>query len=100
MDPQFAFLAGENILRARMRERQSRMATAANTGDTKNIMMVVPSRPTRLVCHEKYLNEGLETYTEVYHLYLFNSFATRCQYNYTLFQHEIAALSIQIHDLR
>ena len=53
MDPQLAFRAGEKKLSARIRERQSRIATAANIGEMKNIMVVVPMRPTRLVCQEK-----------------------------------------------
>ena len=36
------------------------MASTANIGETKNIMMVVPLNPVRLVCHEKYLKEGLK----------------------------------------
>ena len=42
MDPQLAFLRGEKILRARMRDKQSRMATAANRGLMRNIMVEVP----------------------------------------------------------
>ena len=60
MEPQFAFLAGEKKLRAKMRERQSRMETAAKRGEMKNIMVEVPMRPTRLVCQEKYENVGLK----------------------------------------
>ena len=54
-----ALRAGEKKLRARMRERQRRMATAANTGEMRNIITLVPVSPTRLVCHEKYLKLGL-----------------------------------------
>ena len=53
MEPQFAFLAGEKKLRARIRERQRRIETAAKSGEMKNIMVEVPMRPTKLVCHEK-----------------------------------------------
>ena len=59
MEPQFACLAGEKKLRARTRDRHNNMATAANIGEIRNIITVVPVRPTRLVCHEKYLNDGL-----------------------------------------
>jgi hypothetical protein len=58
MEPQLDFRAGEKKLRARMRERQRRMDTAANRGEMKNIMVEVPTRPTRLVCQEKYLKVG------------------------------------------
>ena len=54
MEPQLAFLVGEKKLRARMRERQSRMETAAKRGEMKNIMVEVPMSPTKLVCQEKY----------------------------------------------
>ena len=54
-----AFLAGDRKLRARMRERQSKIATAANIGEIRNIMIEVPNNPTRLVCQEKYLKDGL-----------------------------------------
>ena len=60
MEPQLEFLAGERKFKARMRERQSRIATAANIGEIKNIMIDVPINPTRLVCHEKYLKVGLK----------------------------------------
>ena len=60
MDPQFACLAGEKKLSARIKERQSRMATAAKSGEMKNIMTEVPIKPTRLVCQEKYLKDGLK----------------------------------------
>lgn len=60
MDPQLAFLRGEKILRARIRERHRSMETAANSGDMRNIMVDVPISPTRLVCHEKYKNVGLK----------------------------------------
>ena len=53
MDPQFVFLSGENRFRDRIRERQRRMETAANSGEMRNIMVAVPTRPTRLVCQEK-----------------------------------------------
>jgi hypothetical protein len=59
MDPQLELRAGEKKLRASMSERQSRMATAANTGEIRNIITLVPASPTRLVCHEKYLKLGL-----------------------------------------
>ena len=36
------------------------MATAAKSGEMKNIMTEVPIKPTRLVCQEKYLNDGLK----------------------------------------
>ena len=58
MEPQFACLAGEKMLRARVNERQRRRATAAKRGEVKNIMVDVPIRPTRLVGHEKYLKVG------------------------------------------
>ena len=60
MDPQLELLAGEKKLSPRMMERQRRMASAANIGDTKNIITDVPANPIRLVCHEKYLNDGLK----------------------------------------
>ena len=60
MEPQLAFLAGEKKLRARMRERQRRMETAAKRGEMKNIIEEVPRSPTREVCQEKYLNTGLK----------------------------------------
>ena len=50
---------GERKLRAKTREQQRRTETAEKRGLMKNIMTVVPARPTRLVCHEKYLNDGL-----------------------------------------
>ena len=53
MDPQFVFLSGEKRLRERISERQRRIETAANRGEMRNIMVAVPTRPTRLVCHEK-----------------------------------------------
>ncbi len=60
MEPQLEFLAGERKFKARMRDRQSRIAIAANNGEIKNIMIDVPINPTRLVCQEKYLNAGLK----------------------------------------
>ena len=59
MDPQLELRAGEKKLRASMSERQRRIATAANTGEIRNIITLVPASPTRLVCHEKYLKLGL-----------------------------------------
>ena len=53
------FLMGERKLSANTREQQRRTETAEKRGLMKNIMTVVPLRPTRLVCHEKYLNDGL-----------------------------------------
>ena len=53
------FLMGERKLSAKTREQQRRTETAEKRGLMKNIMTVVPARPTRLVCHEKYLNDGL-----------------------------------------
>ena len=53
------FLSGERKLRAKTREQQRRTETAEKRGLTKNIMTVVPVSPTRLVCHEKYLKDGL-----------------------------------------
>ena len=44
-----AFLAGEKKFKARMRERHSNIATAANMGEMRNIITVVPVNPTRLV---------------------------------------------------
>ena len=35
------------------------VATAANTGEMRNIITLVPVSPTRLVCHEKYLKLGM-----------------------------------------
>ena len=40
-------------MRASIRDRQRRIATAAKRGDMKNIMAEVPIMPTRLVCQEK-----------------------------------------------
>ena len=54
------FLMGERKLSANTREQQRRTETAEKRGLMKNIMTVVPARPTRLVCHEKYLNDGLQ----------------------------------------
>ena len=51
---------GERKLSANTREQQRRTETAEKRGLMKNIITVVPVSPTRLVCHEKYLNEGLE----------------------------------------
>ena len=50
---------GERKLSAKTREQQRRTETAEKRGLMKNIMTVVPISPTRLVCHEKYLNDGL-----------------------------------------
>lgn len=36
------------------------METDAKSGLMKNIMTEVPISPTKEVCHEKYLNEGLK----------------------------------------
>ena len=60
MDPQLACLAGEKKLSARIRERHNRIATAANSGEMRNIMTEVPMSPTKLVCQEKYLKDGLK----------------------------------------
>ena len=46
---------------AKTSEQQRRTETAEKRGLMKNIITVVPVRPTRLVCHEKYLNEGLQS---------------------------------------
>ena len=64
MEPQFASFMGEKKLRAKTRDKQRRMATAANSGDTRNIIEEVPIRPTRLVCHEKYLKVGRKLLAE------------------------------------
>ena len=45
-------------MRARMRERQSRMETAASMGEMRSIMVEVPASPTRLEGHQKYLKVG------------------------------------------
>ena len=45
MEPQLAFLAGEKKLRARMRERQSRMETAAMGGSI--VRETTADTPTR-----------------------------------------------------
>ena len=60
MEPQLDALAGEKMFRARVKERQSRRATAAKRGEVKNIMADVPIKPTRLVGQEKYLKVGLK----------------------------------------
>ena len=52
---------GERKLSAKTSEQQRRTETAEKRGLMKNIITVVPVRPTRLVCHEKYLNEGLSS---------------------------------------
>ena len=43
-----------------MSDKQRRMDTAANIGEMKNIMVEVPISPTKLVCQEKYENDGLK----------------------------------------
>ena len=53
MEPQLAFLRGEKMLSARMRDKQRRIATAAKRGEMRNIMVEVPINPTKLVCQEK-----------------------------------------------
>ena len=52
---------GERKLSAKTSEQQRRTETAEKRGLMKNIITVVPVRPTKLVCHEKYLNEGLSS---------------------------------------
>lgn len=46
-----AFLRGEKIFRPRMRERQRRIATAAKSGEIRNIMVLVPIKPTNKWFH-------------------------------------------------
>jgi hypothetical protein len=60
IEPQLAFRTGLKKFKAKISDRHSRILTAENIGLIKNIIMLVPIKPTRLVCHEKNLNEGLE----------------------------------------
>ena len=67
---------------AKTREQQRRTETAEKRGLMKNIMTVVPVRPTRLVCHEKYLNDGLRKKEVFGDLALFNYWArNKCLQN-------------------
>lgn len=60
MDPQLAFLTGLKKFKARMRDKQSKMETAEKTGLMKNIITLVPINPSKHVCHENHLKEGLK----------------------------------------
>ena len=43
-----------------MSDKHNSILTAEKIGLIKNIIRLVPMRPTRLVCHEKNLNDGLK----------------------------------------
>ena len=60
MEPQFSFLTGEKTLSPNTRLKQSSKLTAEKMGLMRNIMAVVPTKPSRLVSQEKGLKVGLK----------------------------------------
>ena len=57
---EFELRTGLKKFKAKIKEKQSKMLTAENMGLIKNIIVEVPTRPIKQVCHEKNLKDGLK----------------------------------------